>query len=79
MQVKDNEQGELQGALTSMMSVTAIVGPPLMTWIFATYTNAKNDFPEFAGAPMLAGAACCLLGLVLAYRTLIGKKAAAVT
>lgn len=79
VQVKDNEQGELQGALTSMMSVTAIVGPPLMTWIFATYTNAKNDFPEFAGAPMLAGAACCLLGLVLTYRTLISKKAAAVT
>lgn len=79
LQVKDNEQGELQGALTSMMSVTAIIGPPLMTWIFATYTSSKNDFPEFAGAPMLAGAACCFLGLVLAYRTLISKKATAVS
>lgn len=69
-QVPDNEQGELQGALTSMMSVTSIVGPPLMTWIFATYTNPTNSFIEFAGAPMLAGAAFCLGGLLLVIRTL---------
>ncbi|MGB0165221.1 MAG: TCR/Tet family MFS transporter [Luteibaculum sp.] len=75
-QVPDNEQGELQGALTSMMSVTAIVGPPLMTFIFATYTNDSNDFPVFAGAPMLAGAIFCFVGLFFSYRTLrvIPKK-----
>ena len=69
-QVPDNEPGELQGALTSMMSVTSIVGPPLMTWIFATYTNPANSFIEFAGAPMLAGAVFCLGGLLLVIRTL---------
>ncbi len=69
-QVPDNEQGELQGALTSMMSVTAIVGPPLMTYIFATYTDKANGFSIFPGAPMLAGAILCAVGLLLSYRTL---------
>ncbi|HAI82652.1 MAG TPA: tetracycline resistance MFS efflux pump, partial [Chitinophagaceae bacterium] len=32
-----NEQGELQGALTSLMSATAIVGPPLMTNLFGFF------------------------------------------
>ena len=36
-QVPSNEQGELQGALTSLMSLTAIVGPPLMTNTYAFF------------------------------------------
>ena len=36
--VPPNEQGELQGALTSIMSATAIVGPPMMTNLFAHFT-----------------------------------------
>lgn len=31
--VSSNEQGELQGALTSLMSATSIIGPPMMTQI----------------------------------------------
>ena len=40
-QVPSNEQGELQGALTSLISVTSIVGPPLMTNLFSFFTS-KN-------------------------------------
>ncbi len=32
--VPSNEQGELQGALTSLMSATSIIGPPMMTNLF---------------------------------------------
>ena len=39
-QVPANEQGELQGALTSLMSVTSIIGPPLMTNTFSYFTNS---------------------------------------
>ena len=36
-QVPPNEQGELQGALTSLMSLTAIISPVLMTSLFAYF------------------------------------------
>lgn len=43
-QVAPNVQGELQGGLTSMMSATAIVAPPLMTGIFSYFTGQGLRF-----------------------------------
>ena len=48
--VKPNEQGEMSGTLTSIMSVAAIVGPPLMTGVFYFFTHSNAPF-QFAGAP----------------------------
>lgn len=68
-QVAPNEQGELQGALTSLISLTSIVGPPLMTNIFAAFTgeSAPTYFP---GAPFLLGAVFTLISIFLAVRIL---------
>ena len=49
-QVPANEQGELQGALTSMMSATGVVGPLLMTGLFRYFTKAGAPV-YFPGAP----------------------------
>jgi len=68
-QVPANEQGELQGALTSLISVTSIVGPPLMTGLFAFYTK-PTAMVYFPGAPFLAGALFMLVSLMMAMRTL---------
>ena len=68
-QVPSNEQGELQGALTSLMSVTAIIGPPLMTNTYALFTG-DNAPVHFAGAAFLLGAIFMLASLILARRTL---------
>jgi DHA1 family tetracycline resistance protein-like MFS transporter len=68
-QVPANEQGELQGGLTSLVSATAIVGPPLMTGIFAYFTGPQAPV-YFPGAAMLTGAALTLVSTLLAYRTL---------
>ncbi len=54
-QLPPDEQGELQGGLTSMASVTAIFGPLMMTNIFAFFT-AANAPEYFPGAPFLMGA-----------------------
>jgi DHA1 family tetracycline resistance protein-like MFS transporter len=54
-QVLPSEQGELQGALTSLMSATSIVGPPLMTQIFAYFTR-PGAAVYFPAAPFVAGA-----------------------
>lgn len=68
-QVPPNEQGELQGALTSLMSVTSIVGPPFMTNLFSHFTS-KKAFVYFPGAPFMAGAILVGLSLFFAVRTL---------
>lgn len=68
-QVPPNEQGELQGALTSLMSVTSIVGPPLMTNTFAWFTAAGSPI-YFPGAPMILGATLTLIATIMARASL---------
>jgi len=63
------EQGEIQGTLTSLMSASAIVGPPLMTNTFYFFTHKEAPF-EFAGAPFLLGGILMLISCVIAYRAL---------
>ncbi|MFH6985057.1 TCR/Tet family MFS transporter [Marinoscillum luteum] len=72
--VNANEQGELQGGLTSLVSVTSIVGPPLMTGIFGYFTATETDW-YLPSAPFYLGAVFALLSLVFAVRTLSAKKA----
>lgn len=64
--VAPNEQGELQGALTSIMSATAIVGPPMMTNLFAHFT-APGAPVYFPGAAFLLGAVFMLISAIWAY------------
>ncbi|OKS86362.1 TCR/Tet family MFS transporter [Mucilaginibacter polytrichastri] len=66
-QIPPNEQGELQGGLTSLMSVTSIIGPPLMTTLFAWFTG-KSAPIHFPGAPFLMGAVLMLASTLLAIR-----------
>jgi DHA1 family tetracycline resistance protein-like MFS transporter len=67
--VPANEQGELQGALTSLMSVTSIVGPLLMTNLFAYFTKAGAPV-QLPGAPFLFGSLLVLVSAVLAFRNM---------
>jgi len=50
-----NAQGELQGAVACLYSLSAILGPPLMTQVFARFSSptARVHFP---GAPFLVAA-----------------------
>ena len=68
-QVPGNAQGELQGGLTGLVSLTSIFGPMLMTGLFHTFTD-KSAGIYFPGAPFVMGAVLCFLSLVLAMRTL---------
>ncbi len=71
--VPPNEQGELQGALTSLMSATSIVGPVLMTSLFYYFTN-KSSPVQFAGAPFVLGALLLIISTLLAWRSLSAAK-----
>jgi len=63
-QVPDNEQGQLQGTLTSTMSATAIVGPLLMTSVFAYFTSGDAPF-YFPGAAFVMAAVFVVIALVI--------------
>lgn len=71
--VPQNEQGELQGALTSLMSATSIIGPPLMTNLFAFFT-AQSAPVYFPGAPFILGAILMLVSAIIAYFALVHEK-----
>ena len=68
-QVPANEQGELQGSLTSLISATGVVGPLLMTHLFAFFTRPTAPV-QFPGAPFLLGAVLTLISVGLAVRSL---------
>lgn len=67
--VPKNEQGKLQGALTSIMSITTIFGPVLMNNLFAWATKKNASF-YFPGLPFIVGAALILVSIFIAYETL---------
>lgn len=62
--VPSNEQGELQGAITSLVSLTSIVGPLLMTSLFSFFTSPAAPF-YFPGAPFMMGAILTLLSVFI--------------
>ncbi|MEP6646808.1 MAG: TCR/Tet family MFS transporter [Saprospiraceae bacterium] len=65
-QVDVREQGELQGALTSLMSATAIIGPPVMTNLFAWGIRPENPI-YLPGAPFFLGTILLVLSAIFAY------------
>ena len=67
-QVPNNEQGELQGGLTGLMSLTQIAGPFIMNQLFAFFTK-KSAPVYFPGAPFLLAAIFMLFSAILAIRS----------
>lgn len=64
-----NEQGELQGALSSAQSLTSILGPPLMTSVFA-WGAAKGGAVYLPGAPFILSAMFSLAALAVFLRAM---------
>jgi MFS transporter, DHA1 family, tetracycline resistance protein len=71
--VQPSHQGELQGALTSLASVTFILGPFIMNGSFAYFTSANAPF-YFPGIHFIIGAVCMFMSTVIAYRVLSRDK-----
>lgn len=73
-QMPPDAQGELQGALASLVSLTAIVTPVAMTHLFHFFTSERSPV-RFAGAPFLAAAALATASLLFFLRA--GRREAA--
>lgn len=62
--VAEDAQGELQGAIASTMSITAIFGPLIMAGVFGAYADDVGLF--FPGAPYLVAAGCAAIAITIA-------------
>ena len=67
--VPADEQGELQGGLTSLISLTSIVGPLMMTGLFSYFTKPGAPV-HFSGVAFFMGFLLMLSSAFIAYKTL---------
>jgi MFS transporter, DHA1 family, tetracycline resistance protein len=73
-QVPPDSQGELQGGVSSLMSLTTIIGPVLMTQILGRFSRAGAPI-YFPGAAFLLAALLAIFALLIVLRA--GAKAPA--
>ncbi len=66
--VAQNEQGELQGVITIINSITVIIGPLIFSYIFYHFTH-KNTNMYFPGAPYIMAAVLMLISVFIAIRS----------
>jgi len=65
--VPASEQGEIQGVLTSLISLTAIIGPLVMTNLFYYFTQERAPV-YFPGMPFMFGAVLTIVCLIIAIK-----------
>lgn len=63
-QIPPNEQGELQGTLTSLVSITAMLGPVMFPNLFSFFTSPKSPV-QLPGVPYYASAILTVMALVV--------------
>ena len=68
-EVPPNAQGELQGALTSLISITSFIGPLIMNNLFSWFTGKNAPF-IFPGMPFILGALMILAAMLFAIPSL---------
>ena len=73
--VSEREQGELQGAIGSLRSITFIIGPVLFSQVFGWFIDPKHSF-HIPGAPFYLAAALLFFAMTMSFRL---KKAPAAT
>jgi DHA1 family tetracycline resistance protein-like MFS transporter len=69
-QVQSNEQGELQGIFTSLMSLAEIIGPPLFMWFYYNFKSRVPNSNLGLGTPFWIAAFIALAAYILISWTL---------
>ncbi len=67
--IPPDEQGMLQGALSSMRSLTMVLGPPIASHLFGYFISPAAPV-ALPGAPFFSGALFIMVGLVMAAQVL---------
>ncbi len=66
--VAEDAQGELQGAIASTISMTAVIGPPVMTSVFGAFADTSGLY--FPGAPFILSAGLLTVAVAVLAVTL---------
>jgi DHA1 family tetracycline resistance protein-like MFS transporter len=61
-------QGELQGAIASIVSITNVLGPPMMTGLFSAFADDQGVY--LPGAPFFVAAALIVVSVAVLVPTL---------
>lgn len=69
-QIDKNAQGEFQGGLTSLMTVTNAIGPLIMTFLIFSYFTDPDIGYDMPGAPFFLGTFLAIIGGLVAYKNL---------
>ncbi|MGB7346309.1 MAG: TCR/Tet family MFS transporter [Pirellulaceae bacterium] len=64
--VDETEQGKIQGALTSLTSVTNVIAPLFFTSFLFNYFTRPEASPKIPGAPFLVGSVLLIVALFIA-------------
>jgi len=66
-QVSPTEQGRLQGAVSSLVSLAGIFGPALFTQVFALFISDRAPL-HLPGAPFILSSTLLVVGWIVAWR-----------
>ncbi len=66
--VSQDAQGELQGAIASTISLTSIIGPPFMTYVFGVFADDRGLY--FPGMPFIVSAGLLFVAVIILFSTL---------
>jgi MFS transporter, DHA1 family, tetracycline resistance protein len=66
--VGPSEQGQMQGAITSLRSITSIFAPLIFTSGLFSYFTSENSPVILPGIPFFVGGLLNLIALVVIYR-----------
>jgi DHA1 family tetracycline resistance protein-like MFS transporter len=65
--VSEREQGELQGAIGSLRSITFLIGPGLFSWTYGWFIDPRRPF-HLPGAPYFLAAAMLFTAMLMSTR-----------
>lgn len=71
--VSAGEQGQLQGANSSLAGVGGMIGPVIFTWIFSASISDGTEF-EFPGSPFLFATGLHVVAILVAIRIMPKRK-----
>jgi len=72
-QVGPDAQGELQGGLTSLQSITTILGPLVASNMFAYFTSSAAPI-QFPGAAFFIAGILVFIGLAIVLSSITSRK-----
>lgn len=70
--VGPSEQGQLQGAMSSIMGITGMIAPPLFTQVFAKFIDPRGI--QVPGAPLILAGLLTLMAMAIAWRATRSRR-----